>query len=152
MEINQAILRIKPEIQKKKLAEKRKEQLEAQREKDEEKEWHKQNIRKLRLVKKKWFSKREDIIKDNEFMGGVKFLESEKKHFELVGGQRWLVYFCGDGKFKMQRWGMYMGSDYIRPITLDNIDSIDEKDIDKVAKMYFKKSLKKQILQLGVKK
>ena len=134
------------------MVKKRRIEQEAQNEREEEKQLYKQNVQKLKQVKNRWFSKKEELMKDYELIEGIKFLESEEKHFQICDGHHWAVYFCSDGKFKMQRWGMYMGSDYIRPITLDNIDFIDEKKIKKVVKMDFKKELKKQLLQLGCKK
>ena len=152
MEITEAIQKVKPKIEESKLIAKKKKEYEARKEREEEKELHQQNTRQLRLVKNKWFSRREELITDNDLMNGIKFLESEGEHFRLCSGSRWAVYFCSDGKFKIQRWGMYRGNEFIRPITLENIDFIEQKDIEKVANLNFKEELKKQILQLGTKK
>jgi len=152
MEINDAIQKVKPKIEESKLTAKKKKEDEARKEREEEKELHQQNTRQLRGVKNKWFSKREELVKDTELMTGIKFLESNGEYFHLCSGNHWAVYFCSDGKFKMQRWGMYMGNEFIRPITLENIYFIEQKDIEKVANLDFKEELKKQILQLGTKK
>ena len=152
MEINDAIQKIKPLIENKKFVAKKKKEDKARKEREKEKEVHQQNQHQLRLVKNKWFSKRKELIKDSKLMNGIKFLESEGENFCLCSGSRWAVYFCGDGKFKLQRWGMYMGNEFIRPITLENIDFIEKRDIERVVNMNFKEELKKQILKLGTKK
>lgn len=152
MEINDAIKKVKSKIQENKLAAKKKKEDETRKEREEEKESHQQNQHQLRQVKNKWFSKREELIKDKELMDGIKFLEGKGEHFRLCSGSRWAVYFCADGKFKMQRWGMYRGNEFIRSITLENVAFIDKKDIEKIVNMDFKEELKKQILKLSTKK
>ena len=145
MSITEAILKVKPKIQARKLAERKKKRLEAQKQKQQDEEEYQESKRMLSLLRKKWLPLKK-AIKDKELMKGIKFLESQDKHFRLVGGNRWAVYLGSDGRFRMQRWGMYMGTSFIKPLTLDNIYFIDEKDIEKVVKMDLKKEVEKQVL------
>ena len=152
MDIKDAIKTVKPKIIADKLAAKKKVQDENLRERKEELASRMRDNELLKLVGTTWFPFKEKLLKDADIMEGIKFLEREKEYFRLCSGRNWAVYFCSDGKFKLQRWGMYLGDGYIKPLTIDNIHFLDAKDIETVAKMDFKNEIKKQILKLGTRK
>ncbi|NQV91885.1 hypothetical protein HQ489_05415 [Candidatus Woesearchaeota archaeon] len=57
---------------------------------------------------------------DEETKEGIRFIESKGDHFTLYKENKVALYLYSDGSLHLQRWGMYMGNEYIKKFTRNN--------------------------------
>ena len=152
MSINNAIAKVKPIIEKEKSNIRKARQDRKRKEKIQEQRERLRDEKLLALLKTNWQPVAVRLKKDSEIMAGIRFLEQQGEHFTLYSQRPLAVYFCADGSFKMQRWGWYMGSEFIRSIARDNIYLLDKHTILKMPTLDFKRELTKQIEKLASKK
>ena len=129
MEIKEAITKAKE------LTEERKKILQVQVE-----NWAKIDSEREEL--KNGCEKKNKFLQDKENVEGIKFLEENGAHFTLNHGRKDAIYLCSNGKFQLQRWGMYMGNDNIVGIKYSSVH-------ETVSKLDLKNLLVEQILTIG---
>ena len=129
MEIKEAITKAKE------LTEERKKILQVQVE-----NWAKIDSEREEL--KNGCEKKNKFLQDKENVEGIKFLEENGAQFTLNHGRKDAIYLCSNGKFQLQRWGMYMGNDNIVNIKYSSIH-------ETVSKLDLKNLLVEQILTIG---